>query len=242
MKETIDIEDLLVWAYRDMQADKIAADKDWGVRLRVASSWHAVTHLGAYGTFVQTSQHELQPGDCDDAALIHKAVLDLDDAFLAVGENGDARVWDRALIAAEGGTVERLSGSRAVMRAASGEQLVLQTITVSVHLIIHARNASRPDCYADVARRRGRPRKDGEIAPGITYDDVVYHRAVYSVWHAALGVLAESLQGNLSRWAISGPKASDSPWLIPAPRVLEAVSSKYSAPSKPMKTRVKNTD
>lgn len=239
MKESIDIEDLLVWAYRDMQADRISADRGWGQALRESSSWAQIEGVGRYGALIDPSRHELLPSDCDDAALIDRHVMALDVAFLASGADGETMVLDVAMIAAEGGTVEIGRGERAEMTTAAGETVPLRTITISPYLVIHARNATRPDCYADVSRRRGRPRKDGEVAAGVTWEDVIYHRAIYSVWHAALGLLAESLNGFLVRWAVSAPKAQESPWLVPAPRVLEVISRENSPAPKSMKSRRK---
>lgn len=239
MKEAIDIEDLLVWAYRDMEADKVAAER-FGDRPGLASSWSAVDRAVTLGAVVRGSAHELMPGDCDDAAAIDRAVMELDVAFVAIGEDGDTLVLDRAMIADEGGSVEDLPGERAVIARADGSTLPARVITVSVPLILHARQAARPDCYADIARRRGRPMRDGEIAPGLSFADVMHARAVYAVWHAALGILAVDLAEKLTRWAPTGPKADESPWLRRTGRVLEAVSSDNSTADKPL-TRKRKT-
>ncbi|WGD31222.1 hypothetical protein AncyloWKF20_05205 [Ancylobacter sp. WKF20] len=238
MKQAIDIEDLLIWAYRDMQADRLGDGGGFAVKLKAPCSWAAVEHFGTYGTFVQASDYEPEPGDRDDAALIHRAVLGLDDAFLSCTEQG-VSVWDRALIQAEGCDLVEERQSRPQLRQPGGELLPLDRVVISVYLVLHARQGSRPDCYSDVTRRRGRPRKDGEIADGITFDDVQHHRAVYSVWHAALGILAADLAGRLAKWDVTGPKADEAPWLQPARRVLEAQKPKNKRAPKPMKRRRK---
>jgi len=237
VKEAIDIEDLLVWAYRDVQVDQWAERKNFGVKLRLASTWAAVEHLGAYGTFIERSNYEPELGDLDDAALIHRTVLGLDDAFLSSSDDGLA-VWDRALIADEGGSIDESSG-RPRLIMPGREPLVVEKVVVSVYLVLHARQATRPDSYSDVTRRRGRPRKDGEIAAGISFDDVMHHRAVYSVWHAALGILAAELAGRLAKWEPQAPKADESPWLRPPPRILTAENTKNRTPPKPLKKRRK---
>lgn len=242
MKTTIDIEDLLIWAYRDMEADRVAAEKV-APHPALGTSWAAVDRASALGALVRVSPIELLPGDCDDAALVHRAVLDLDDAFFTLGGGaGEATVLDRAMILAQGGEVERRAGDRATATYPGGESLDLRTIVVSVYLVLHARGATRPDCYADVARRRGRPRQDGEIAPGLTFDEVMFARAVYAVWHAALGILAADLGDRLARWSVTGPKADEAPWLRSTGRVLEAIRANNSPASKPLKKRRKVPD
>ncbi|MBB3771539.1 hypothetical protein FHS55_002138 [Angulomicrobium tetraedrale] len=239
MKQAIDIEDLLVWAYRDMEADKVAG-MGWTGPGDLASSWGAVDRASVLGAVVRVSPYELLPGDCDDAAMVHDAVMALDAAFAAIdADTGTTMVLDRAMIEGEGGRVEEFPGERARITGADGMVTLARKITISVHLLLHARSSTRPDCYADVARRRGRPSRDGEIAPGLTFAEMMHARAVYAVWHAALGILATDLTDRLTRWAPQGPKVSDSPWLLRTGRVLEAVSSDNSAAGKPLKAKRK---
>jgi len=42
--------------------------------------------------------------------------------------------------------------------------------------------------------------------------DMRMERALYAVWHAALGVLAAELDGKLSRHAVLPPSAPAQPW------------------------------
>lgn len=232
VKQAIDIEDLLVWAYRDMQAEQLW-DDDTSSRLGIASGWGAIASVGAYGAVVQSSSYIPEPGDRDDAALVHRAVLGLDDAFLVKGEGG-LSVYDRGLLAEAGCTLVERSGERPLMVQPDGEAVLVERVVISVYLVLHARVASRPDCYADVARRRGRPTKNGEVAEGLTYDEMIHARAVYAVWHAALGILAVDLAGRLARWEPTAPKANEAPWLQPRRRLLEVVSGDNSDAVKPL--------
>jgi hypothetical protein len=237
VKESIDIEDLLIWTYRDMVADKVAAARAHG-RPMLGTSWAAVDRAVTLGAVVRAAPVELLPGDCDDAALVHAAVLALDDAFFApAGDGAEASVMDRAMAAEVGGEILRQPGDRATLVMPDGSETAMRSITVSVYLVLHARAATRPDSYADVVRRRGRPRADGEIAPGLTFEDVMYARAVYAVWHAALGILSADLTDRLARWRPEAPKVDAEPWLRRTGRLLEAVGANNSSPVKSLVQR-----
>ncbi len=221
MKSPIDIEALLVWAYRDQAIDRLIAQQKAPAPQAETSAWDGFDHLERYGTFIQSSAIDLcTPGSMayDDADAVHSRVLALDDAF--VQTDGDTIVmWDRALIAEQGCTLLEWKRGAVSLRTPDGQTHPLERVVISTILILHARVAGRPECFPDLRRRNCRPRKDGEVSPGITFTDLSYHRAVYSVWHAALGILAAGLADTLAQWQVTGPAAHESPWLL---RVLPA--------------------
>lgn len=242
MKSPIDIEALLVWAYRDQAIDRLIAQQKAPTPEATGSAWDGFDHLERYGTFIQSSAIDLcTPGSMayDDADAVHGRVLALDDAF--VQTDGDTiAVWDRALIAEQGSTLLEWKRGAVSLRTPDGQTHPLERVVISTILILHARVAGRPECYAEIARRRGQPRRDSEAAPGVTFADLTYHRAVYAVWHAALGILAAELGDSLAQWKVTGPAAHESPWLL---RVLPAKQPNLREKSfrdKPLKSRKKS--
>lgn len=236
VKTSIDIEHLLVWAYRDLQTDRLAEERA-GPASASSSTWGAVEMLQRYGTFVQGGGGDYEIDDLGDAHLVHARVLALDDMFVGSAPGGEAMVWDRAQ--AEADATIRLDDDGRVWRRLGEEEHRLERIVVSTVLVLHARGAHRPECYPDLRRRGGRPRKDGEVSPGITYADLAWHRAVYAVWHASLRLLAAELEDRLAKWQVTGPTAHESPWLV---RVLEAerpVSRENETLDKPLKRKRK---
>lgn len=236
MKQGIDIEQLLVWAYRDLQIDRLVEQRD-GPAASASSTWGAVEMLQRYGTFVQGGGGDYEIDDLGDAHLVHARVLALDDMFVGTAPGGEAMVWDRMQAEADAGV--RLDDEGRAWRKVGEEEHRLERIVVSTVLVLHARGGYRPECYADLRRRAGRPRKDGEVSAGVTYTDLAYHRAVYAVWHASLRLLAAELEDRLAKWQVAGPSAHESPWLV---RVLEAerpVSRENETTDKPLRRKRK---
>lgn len=257
MKTAIDIEALLVWAYRDMRVERLAGGDD---AVRVLSSggsnWGRFEMLELYGAFIQSSPRtETVPCSAaldleNDALLVHRRVLELDDAFLEM-DGDDAALWDRGLIAAAGHALVEPKGGALHMVAPGGDVVWLDRIGTSVLLIQHARAGIRPECHAEARRRASRPRRDtvnvdpsragrprrsGELAPGVTYATAIYHRAQYSVWHAALGILAAELAPLLLKWEVTGPHAPESPWLEKVSEVKTAIFEENYSANNPMKS------
>jgi hypothetical protein len=79
-----------------------------------------------------------------------------------------------------------------------------------VTVIEHARAGTRPDVDQAPQAGRGRPNAAALARRG----DALLARALYAVWHAALGSLAADLgaDGVLQRHQVTGPVAPATPW------------------------------
>lgn len=221
-KVSVDIEDLLVWAYRDQCVDRMARQMSAVVGGRppgMPSLSAIMVGQIALGCRVDSSpRHTALLGATapDDALIVHDAVLALDDAYVEI-DGARSWLWDRAHAASEGCVIEDgVAGS--VLRRPGGGLAGLDRIVTSVEIIRHARGAMRPECYAgwrlhhDGKVRHERSR--GIDTPGVTVRDIVRARAVYGLWRMALMVLAADLKGVLERWEAIGPAVADSPWVI----------------------------
>lgn len=230
-RETIDIEQLLIWAYRDQQVDRMAGQMRraisgprTGVGLAVAQS------LWALGTRVDSSGALLAAIGAtapDDALVVHDAVLALSDMWIEVGARGgdlaagEVAVWERGEIEAAGWSLRETARGWAIGRPDAREIGMVRDVPVTrsvatTLVVCHARAGDRPEVFAGWRPARGRP----GARSAVTEADVVWHRAVYCVWHAALAALAEELDGALSRFAVTGPGAPEAPWERQAGRVL----------------------
>ena len=228
MKERIDIERLLEWAYRVQCVDRqMAAFTPRGPSASPAGS------LGQYaelGTRVDTSSFAARAMGLrtpDDAMIIHDTVLALGEMWIEWVGGAVVEIWDRERIAREGQVIERRGGvwwREAAYSSGPVRPLPVrleQAGTVAL-VIIHAKSGLRPEVHegwkeapwrapkdAGVADARGRVRKRRE---GPTAEDVMHSRALYLVWRAALEVLAADLAGSLADYEVTGPAASPEPW------------------------------
>lgn len=228
MKQPLDIESLLDFAYRQQAVDRfIPATAPRG------PAWPA-SCLGQYstlGTRVDTSGYAASTAERrikPDALIIHDAVLGLGEMWIEWRDEDDVVVWDRELAQAAGMVIEHPARDRwqIVPRCATGLVVPAAAPLVAVPtvalIVVNAKNGTRPEWHEGWRVSRGRPsRKAGADAWGrkrrrgglVSADVVVYARAQYSVWHAALGLLAAQLDGALAEFDVLPPQVAAAPWL-----------------------------
>lgn len=244
MKEQIDIERLLEWAYREH-----CIDRQVSLLKPVGPSRSVSGNLGQYvelGTRVDNSGSALKTLGLklpEDAMIVHDAVLSAGEMWIEWKSDDEVVIWDRASAAGASQQIEKLEGQwvrRPITpngRVAAFAVRVEQAATVAL-LIVNAKNGARPDWFegwsAPEGRRardtlptdrRGRLRKRTEAA---SIEDVMHGRAIYAVWRAALALLAIDLDGALQRWSVTGPIAAESPWERAPVRVLESLRRQNS--------------
>jgi hypothetical protein len=239
MKQAIDIEDLLIWAYRDQCVDRMERAMRGSTR---GPGWGSGGAVWELGTRVDTSgAHLAMLGATapDDALLVHDAVLDLGDMWIerapvAGSADMDVAVWERAEIEAAGWRLAETARGPVILRPDPREvDLVAEhpvtRSVVTALIVLHAKAGDRPEVHAGWRRPVGRPRlaayadgaAQGEVH-AVTAADVIWHRAVYCVWHATLVALAAELDGVLVGFAVTGPSAPEAPWECQAGRILTA--------------------
>lgn len=238
MKETIDIEDLLIWAYRDQCVDRMtmgfrpqgpSASPSSGLGefvalgVRVDNSGAAAKALGGFRL-------------PDDALIVHDTVLGLSEWFVEWLADDSCEVWDHARAAAKGCAIRRdADGCRLVRLSKTGREAdaaLLEPVGLAAIIIPHARAASRPDWHEgwQETPARGRPAltvRDRRGRRRVERDDrmttlVLRDRALYGLWHAALGGLAAELGGALQRFEPVPTGAPAAPWEAERARVLKA--------------------
>jgi hypothetical protein len=221
-KRDIDIEDLLIWAYRDQCVDRqVIGFSPKGPSASPASSLAQFMALGCRVDSSGMAARTLGVRLPDDALIVHDAVLALGDMWIEWREGDEVVVHDRAS-AADSAFHETAAGW--VMTDTAGARVPVTRAVTSVLLITHARAAARPECYPgwrppahrvpndDLDHDRwGRRRKSRRI-DGPSADDVMFARAQYCVWRAGLHALALELADLLADHAVTGPRAVESPW------------------------------
>ena len=254
MKQSIDIEDLLIWAYRDQCVDRTGRIDPMASKV---PGWRVASQFWMLGTRVDKSLAATttlsRPEAPSDALTVHDAVLSLGDMWIEKEPGtGAVMVWDDTEI--EAAAWKRVHTARGWMLLKPDareidlvrECPVTQAITVAV-LVTNAKTASRPETYIGWKRPRGRPRRipyaNGAAQGGdvhvTTMDDVVHARAMYGVWHAAMAALAAELEGALDGYEVTGPKADPEPWAnVESVRVRPDLREKEMQ-SKPMKRKRK---
>lgn len=229
-KQEIEIESLLVWAFRDQCVDRVAMLKRTPVGPAGASSG-MLSNLMQLGCRVDISGHfteVLGAKAPDDAMIVYDTVLALDEYFL----DDDCGVWSESRAAGAGLTIVSLGGQWRLCRegdlsaeAIASSSLLSQACAMAT-VIMHAKAATRPEANEDWARPAHRPA--GDKAPTdsrgrrrASFGDldidtlVAYNRAIYAVWHASLTYLAELLSGSLAKYEVLPPAAKAEPWLAP---------------------------
>jgi hypothetical protein len=224
-KARLDIEDLLVWAYRDQNIDRVTAlsgaRRSEEVMRCYGPGWGALQMLAEIGILVRTTgssePSSLSSAILEDAERIHAAVLGLGDMFIEA-DGDDVRIWDRAEEDAVGFVIRETARGYEVRRPDGFVRPVVRAVTTSL-LVCHAKHATRPECYLDWSPgkpmrldARGRLVLDHDAAE-ISPVEVSIARAEYHVWRAALMALAVTLENALEVFAVTGPRAPDAPWL-----------------------------
>jgi len=219
-KATIDIEDLLIWAYRDMVIDRttlLREDREpppaW------SPGFGALKMIAELGLLIPTTGAGMDaPGSTahEDADRVHAAVLRLEEMFIEAGDD-HAQVWDRAEEEALGFSIRKTARGFEV-RQADGPARPVERAVTSALVVLHAKRGDRPDVYEGWRPgqpmridARGRHVPDHEAAE-ISAQEVSVARARYHVWRAALAALAEELAGELELFTVTGPRAPAAPW------------------------------
>lgn len=220
MKESIDIEKLLEWAYRRQCVDRVAASR-FSPRGPSGDANGAAVQMMVLGCRVQTSTYAekvLGATAPDDALVIHDTVLALGEMWI----DEQAGLWTRKRAAGIGMSIEWHGGAWWLACAGMGRSPLSQACTAAL-VIQHAKAGSRPEWCAGWQDKGGRPARDAggkdafgrkrKAYQGLGREEVAYYRATYTVWHAALVALAGLLRDALADHEVIGPAASPEPWL-----------------------------
>lgn len=188
MKRQIDIEHLLIWAYRDQCADRVAALQDAATGLgapRARSATDVMMAIAELGTRVSSSPRhvvELGARADADALAVHDAVLDLPAhvaALVIINGRGAARPYYHGMDAEW----------PVPMRDEQGR-------------VVHVRDP--------VSKRRVACRLRLPVSP----DLVAHSRDAYGTWWGALEGLAAALEKELRSYNPLPPKALRAPWMV----------------------------
>lgn len=215
-KETIDIEALLYRAYAQYRVHKVTPEAVLGLRRQTGPSGFAATMaILELGTRVDTSGagakmaglQSMAAATPDDLLVLHDHVLALSDWLIEGADTAAPTVWRRDEIRDNGWRIEDCADGLWLVRprceATGVDQRGRLTNPYLAALVIqHACDGSRPDFRR---AKRGRMAAADER-------DMRMERALYAVWHAALGVLAVELEGKLTRHAVLPPSAPSDPW------------------------------
>lgn len=223
-KEIIDIEALLHRAYAQYRVDRVTPQNVLGLaRMKPSGSLVGAMQAVALGTIVDNSGaasrmiglQTMAAATPDDMLTVHDHVLALSDWRIENPRGPEPRAWRLCEIEAQGWHVEETAaGAFLVRHARRGADGAMRTPLVDPYLLVtvieHARAGTRPE--VDEAPRAGRGRPDA--AALAARGDVMLGRALYAVWHAALGSLAADLgkRGVLERHQVTGPVAPATPW------------------------------
>lgn len=232
MKPQIDIEALLVWAYRDQCVDRVSgrmAAAVSGPGLADGSGFYRLgTRIDAPGAHL-TALGAAVP---DDALAVHDAVLALGEWFIEWMLDDEVMAWPREGLQADGATIVEAGNGPVILRGEAPARAATR-VEASILVIGHARHGTRPAVFEGWTAP-GRPAKGGmrRDAGGLavaadrhqtTLSDVLWHRAVYHVWWSVLDVLAGQLSDRLGAWRVVGPEAMESPWGCQTGRVLDGM-------------------
>lgn len=255
VKEAIDIEALLEWAYRQQCVDKqVAVLAPRGPSGSISGSLGQYVALGTRVDNSGAAARAMGLKVADDAMIVHDAVLSAGEMWIEWKRDDEVEIWDRQRAAEAGQDIVKLNGEwlrRPICpngRVAAFGIRIEQAATVAL-LITNAKTGSRPDWFegwsAPEGRaandclptdRWGRRRKRSENA---SVEDVMHGRAIYAVWRAALALLALDLDGALQRYRVEGPRAPESPWDKRRGRVFEGLGLQNSQASNLLKLRAK---
>lgn len=218
-KETIEIEALLRRAYGQYRVHKVSPATVLGlgaVRQSAPSGFAAAMSILELGTRVDTSGagakiaglQSMAAATPDDMLVVHDHVLALSDWLIEGAESAEPTVWRRHEIAANGWRIEKQADTLWLARPSGpagvgrGHLSRLTDPHLCATVILHAAEGTRPECRP---ARRGRLSAAEEV-------EVRMERALYAVWHAALGVLAAELDAVLVKHAVLPPYAPAEPW------------------------------
>jgi hypothetical protein len=196
MKEFRDVEDLLVWAFRDQKVEAFANS----FRPK-ATGWSSMSSLGqlmvlgtrvdspsAGARFVGARCHE-------DATVIFEAVMALPSA-----------AWVEIIKHARGGSVPEWHED------GPGEFVVPLD-----------RNGQPKRLWHDPVRQRGdMGPAPAELVGGPPPDIVEEDRAIYRLWHVTMCELVPMLNAEMQEFGALPPRRPAEPWLMPVRQLHEA--------------------
>ncbi|WP_018264078.1 hypothetical protein [Methylobacterium sp. WSM2598] len=225
-REDIDVEALLVRAYRERQVHRLQTAEGCDRALSrliglgtpsTGGGWNVAEPVdtSAYAANMAARSREAWrriEGTADALLDLHDQVLGLADWFVELTGGAEFLVWDRASAAALGHRIETAAEGDTIVavrrrggRGAGREDLVedgprrpVSRIVTTALVIRHAQDATRPH-VADLVEVGRRPvyqgaRKEAvghapvyDVAPELVARD----RAIWSAWHAALGLIAQ---------------------------------------------------
>ena len=248
-KEIIDIEALLHRAYAQHRVDRVTPQAMLGLRRQGPSaSLVGAMQAVALGTIVDNSgaaarmigQQTMMAATPDDMLIVHDHVLALEEWRIENPRSPEPRAWRLSEIAARGWHVEETAaGGWLVRHARRGADGAMRTPLVDPYLFVtvieHARAGTRPDVDEALQAGRGRPNAAALAQRG----DAMLARALYAVWHAALGSLAADLgaEGVLQRHHVTGPVAPATPWDAATQGAVLASTAKKAFPQDNSATR-----
>jgi hypothetical protein len=221
LRQVIDIEDVLIWAYRHVEIDRRARDfldpaPPDAVR-RATVNWSAIA---AYGCLIDQSNWAVRPTSdllddpSEDAIRVHDAVLALPAVFIEwIGPDEISfPPLTPERIAALGATIEAVPGGW-LLRNAVGDAVPVERVEPAVLAIIHARAGSRPTAW-------GGWETEEHPEDGLPEVTVLRDRMEYVIWRQALVDLVTALDGRLDGHEVTGPRAESEPWkpkrIVPA--------------------------
>lgn len=229
--ENIDIEDLLVWAYRHQDIDRRAVEiagfdgpASYG---QAVAYWHALTVVGCMtwsGALRPASQMIEDPSE--DAMRVHDAVLALPAAYLEWRSADEVVMppWTAEQIAALGGKVSTVPSGHTVTWA-DGTTVPVDLLEPTVLVIVNARSGARPSAWSGWD-------SENHLGSGLPEATVMRDRALYAIWYQALVDLAAALEGRLDGYVVTGPRAESEPWQprrvleVPKPTIFRRAKAK----------------
>lgn len=269
MKQVMDIEAVLHWAFGMMAIDKAIAqnggsrefdavrnavlreigpprapsDRSFSDVLAQISTIGTPVHAGrVHGCRGLTAAAE----DYADAVAVFDAALAAPDLFVELTPDG-AILWDDAAAAAIGATITK---GRGAYLFADGAYRALEPANVFVMLVSSARLGVSPgwhptDDFGGLAPRRGRPSAEDEERRLAAWRAVTLARARYSAWHLTMARLVDALD-DLRTIVVTGPIAPAAPWLpesvlVSREPATEGDFAQNSTGAKPLKKRAKKS-
>jgi hypothetical protein len=194
-REPIDVEALLVWAYRDQCVDR-ASGQDWGLGRPVDSIVRCERLMGAS----LAAGHDCHP----DAEMVHAAVLRLSKAQIGLvishAKCGDRPGWGEGM---------RLVMAAKVTQRGNPVRLYDANRNLIGHEVRAAVEMPGGALFYAPANRN----------PLQWYEKLVQdERLGWMLWHAGMVGVAGFLRdgGLLAGYEVNGPAATATPWVVPA--------------------------
>lgn len=247
-REKIDIEALLIRAYAEKRVHKlrhVQAGALGLIRARKGIGGFGGGEKVDTSSFSARAAGELREMQARLGAApsglidLHDIVLGLEAVYVEHTAGLDYAVWWDADAALDHGHRIVEDGGQASIAAVKprtgrpgefveiGPRRRLSKVVASTLVILQGQYGDRP-FVPDVEVSRMRPVYEGATKEAVGYvpeyvtplHAVAEARAAYTVWHAALGMLAGIMAAS-TEYEVTGPSAPASPWIDP-PRVLKA--------------------